>query len=383
MEYKIEYVQHNRAVPSSQVLDYGKLATHDMRIPVLLLYELGRIPDANGNVVDINKEFINRTLEITNKVIATRHKNPLARFISKWNKPIEETTLIPLTKDHDTKTVDKKIGHIEGQLFTETIEGKLCLMGTALITDLDGKIDIESGKLREISIGTRPDGSIKEVSMVTNEAAPLCGLMFSEPNFSKTSTEPLELKEISTETVSKTSKEIQLSELQMAESTLEHVTIPNHIIISRMIKSGKMYPYQYEKAIKMDRSVLEFAESSIPSRDLGLMFGTNKQPQSIKSEEFKFETMLAEAQEKLGIKKDKPKQFEMIRQDFNFEEHRSKELKRMLELAESSPELVKQYIKYELGEESSDSTYRDEYLDEYLVQLSEIKQQLKSLQFGE
>ena len=402
MEYQIEYIPHDSDVPPSQVHEYGKLATHDLRIPILLLYEKDGVTyDKDGQPVEINAQFVTNAMNLTNKFIENRHKNPLAKLISKWRKPIDEVTSIPIQKDHDNASVDKKIGHIEGLTFTEIVKGdwngngkqteKLCLFGYALITKLTGKIDVDSGILRESSVGLRPDNSIKEVSMVSNEALPLCGLMFSEPSFIKeaeAATLDVEIKSpIKKPKAQKNNKAIELAEqingLQLAEQRLEHTIIPNHMIISRMIKNGKLKPYQYDNALSMDRKTLEFMEHSIPSRELGLVLGTNKPVQKIESKDFKFEQLVAEAQEKLGTKKDKPKDFEMIRQDFNFEETRTKELKRMLELAEGSPELIKQYIKCELGNEFVEPSYRDECLDEYMVQLSEIKKQLKSLQFGE
>lgn len=388
----LEYIKHSRPINSHDMSKYGKLADHDIVVPCLLLYELGIIYDKNGTEVNIDKNFIKETQEITNNWIKKRHLLPFAKFITQWKKPLEEINAIPVIKNHKTDEVENMVGHSEGLLYTEEIDGTLSLFAKVVIRDIEAKKDVENGLLRAISIGTRPEGSIKEISFVINEAAPLCGLMFSEPSF-----KPKQKIDVPENVIKNPEKNasisLELSEeisaLELAESELEHTIIPNHISLTRMIKTGKIYPYNYDNLIRQSPQVLQLMEQNTPSRDLGIMFGTNRPPEYIDSAELaeaEFEKKVAKAKKNLGIedvKKESPKSFELIRQNQNIEEIRTKELKHILELAEHSPEVAAKYIRYELGENVENPKYKDTLLTEYLGQLREIKSKLKSIQLGE
>ncbi len=381
----LEYVKHNRPINSHDMSKYGKLADHDITVPCLLLYELGKIRDKNGTEVNINRDFIKETMQKSNAWIKKRHLMPFAKFIRQWSKPLDEVNAVPLIKNHKTDEVENQVGNSVGLLYTEEIEGILSLFVKVVIFDIEAKKDVENNLLRAISIGTRPDGSIKEISFVINEAAPLCGLMFSEPTFK--TPEPTTIISPDNNTVNlELAEEIQ--GLQMAEFELTNVIIPNHVVLSRMIKTGKIYPFNYDELIKTSTSTLELMERTTPARDLGIMFGTNREPENVDTSELQFEEMIKKAQDNLGIKsKDKPdptpQAFELIRQNKSHDELRTKELKHILELAEHSPDIAAKYIKYELGETVDTPKYKDILLTEYLGELKNIKTKLKQLQLGE
>ena len=370
---------------------FGKLATHDIVVPCLLLYEMGKIKDKNGTEVDIDRDFINFTKDATNNWIKKRHLLPFAKFITQWSKPVDEANAIPLIKNHKTDEVENLVGHSRGLLYTEEVDGVLALFTSVAIEDPHAKEAVVGELLRQISIGTRPDGSIKEISFVVNEAAPLCGLMLSEPTFKISTLTKDTLPEISIElSIEKDNKQLELAEelkvLQLAERELENIIIPNHMILSRMIKRGKIKPAAYDKLIKdTTPQTLELMERYMPSNDLGLTYGTNRDPEPVCRDELKFEEALAKGKNNLGIKdKNKSKDnttIDMIKQAPSYEERRNKELKHILELAEYSPDVVAKYIKHELGEEVEQPKYKDTLLSEYLTTLKEVKN--KCVQLGE
>ncbi len=412
----LEYVKHNRPVTIQQMNDYGKLSDHDLHIPCLLLYELGKIKDKNGTEVIIDRDFINYTLKQTNNWIKNRHSLPHASTNNAWNRPIEEVRAISLIKNHNVSDVDNTVGHNIGLVYLEEIKGILSLITNVAIERPTAKEDVLGNLLRQISIGTRPDGSIKEISFVVNEAAPLCGLMFSEKNlvdkllFRKPNKiislpnsglmineeQPIILSEpISVIESNMTPQQIELSEqissLEFAEQELQDIIIPNHLILSKLIKTGRLMPYKYDDLIRSNnKQALQLMEQSLPSQELGIMFGTNREPEKINTAELKFEEAINLAKDNLGIKsknkEENPKMFELIRQNKSQTELRAKELKHILELTEHSPDIATKYIKIELGEPAENIKYSDTLLTEYLGQLKETKNQLsklKQLQLGE
>src|ERR1700761_7534527 len=152
----IEYIKHNRNVTNHDIDKYGKLATHDLLIPCLLMYELGKIPDKNGTIVDMNTDKITQLMEKTNKWIKSRHLLPAAKLFTQWNKPVEEINAIPVIKNHNTGAVENKVGYSHGLLYTDNIDDKLGLFVNLCIIDNDAKQDVENGLLNSVSIGTRP-----------------------------------------------------------------------------------------------------------------------------------------------------------------------------------------------------------------------------------
>lgn len=364
---------------------YGRLATHDVHVPVLLAYELGNIQDKNGTPVNINKDFINRTMKLTNDWIIKKHRSPFARFRSAWNKPIEDVQVIPIIKNHDTTQVDNTVGWIKGLLYTQEVDGILSLYANAVITDPDAKLKVEGDLLRNTSFGTRGDGSIKELSFVINEAIPHGGLVCSEPNNVIETSEPK----------TKSTEEIQLaeeiSELQFEEQQLNEVIIPNHIVLSRMIRTGKIYPWQYDNLItENNQHLLQLMEQSLPSTDLGLMLGTQRHPEKRTTDDNRIVKSIIDKYKKENPSataskvKHKPEIDGFIKESVNFEETREKELKYILELAEHSPDIAKKYIQAELGNGVEDvDTSR--CFAEYLARSKELKQLIntKQIQLGE
>lgn len=377
-----EYVQHNRPLTSEQAITYGKLATHDIHVPILVLYELGKIPDKNGTIVDIDKDFINETMRISNKYIKDAHSSIFNKFKSSWTESIDNYEVVPLIKNHDTGDVDGTVGYTRGLFYTEEVTDEkgnkiLALYVKGVITDPEAKKKVENGILKNVSIGTRPTGSIKEISFVVNPAVPHAGLVMSEPDQENTIPENNQIQ--------LTEKEIQLTEeikgLQLEEALYEHTIIPNHLILSNLIKKGKLPPPMYEKLINTtNREALELMEEVLPYRDLGIMFGTTREPEKIDLGEAKIKQIASDWNKRIGKDSIEP---EMIRQTPNTEESRKRELKHILELAEHSPDIAAKYIKYELGEEVEDSKYKDTLLTEYLDKLAHTKTKLKQLQLGE
>lgn len=376
----LSYVKHDREVTSDQLQKYGKFATHDIHVPVLLLYELGNIQDKNGTPVKIDKEFLQHTLKQTNAWIKKRYMSPFAKLKTFWSKPLENVEVIPFIKNHDTSNVDDTVGHLKGLLRIEKIDGIDSLIADSVIKDPAAKEKISGDLLRNTSVGIREDGSIKEVSFVVNEAAPHGGLLMSEQSESKkkknkSSDKELQLAE-------------RISELQLAERELQEVIIPNHMILSRMIKTGKIPPWKYEKLItEPSRGLLEMMETSLPSVDLGIMYGTKRQPQKMDAGEMMVDDIIAKYKKNSDSaskqKQELPQQqIDIINQAISFDEVRVKELKHILELAEHSPEILTKYLKIELGEPQStkDCELKDTQLAEYIKRSKEIKKQLKQLQ---
>lgn len=376
------YIKHDREVPMEHLTKYGKFATHDLEVPVLLAYELGTIPDKNGTMVKIDKNFINTLLKLTNEYIHKKHKNPFAIFKKSWNTPVDQARSIPLIKNHDTSDVDNTAGHIRGLLYTEEVEGILSLWGTAVITQIEDKIAAESGKLNTTSLGTRADGSIKEVSFVINEAIQHGGLAMSE------FVEPSQQTTAPTLSQEEIALSEQIQNLQLEEHQLTTITIPNHITLSRMIRTGRIEPWKYDDLIKQNPEVLQLMEHAMPSNKLGIVYGTNMSPQKINPKDASdavIEKALVKHNARTGKTSSKDieskiKEQEIIRQGHSFEEVRKKELEHILELAEYSPEVARKYIAVELGESITTPGYQDKYLTEYLNKSKELKQKLNNLQ---
>jgi len=369
----INYIEHNRELTKEEIEKHGKMATHDIEVPILLLYELGVIPDKNGNKVDINKDFINATMLATNDWIKKKAKSPFSVFKSAWNKPINEIEAIPIIKNHDTDDVDGIVGHIKGLLYTDVVDNKLALKGTAVIKDIKAKYKIKSDLLRNTSIGTRNDGSIKEVSFVINEAVSHGGLEMSE-NIKITNDvkSPLLDKKI---------------ELSIKLSELNNKIIPNHILLTKMIKQNKIEPFKYDTLINQEHQVIELMEKSISAVYVPKMYGSTMSTIKLQT------TMLSEV--KKGIEelekkynketKDSTIDYQQIQPVINYDEMRNNELKQMLELMEYNPEVLTKYIKVELGEENVLNNNFDIELSEYLGEAEALKKEINNIniQLGE
>ncbi len=366
-----EYIKHNREVTPEELQNYGKYATHDIAMPILLLYPAGTINDKNGTPVKIDDEFIKFTMKATNAAIRKRYSSPFAKIKSFFTDSIEDYEIIPLLKNHDPNNVDGLVGHTKGLCYIQNIEGIDCLLIKGIIKDAETKKRIDGDLFRNTSLGTRNDGSIKEISIVSNEALAHGGFLMSE--------------ESTTTELQKPSKRVlllseQISELQLAENTLSNVTIPNHIVLARMIKNGKIEPWKYDELIKQPTQVVELMERSLPSNKLGIMYGTQKHPQTIDQTEKIINDIVAKRKPEKGKIKLNEQHEGLIVQEQSFEVLRKKELSHIFELQQHSPEIAKKYIAYELGEEVDPPQYNDKYLSEYIEQSKAIKQQLNQLQ---
>ncbi len=373
-----QYVKHDREVTTEQLQKYGKYATYDIHVPILLLYPIGNLNDKNGTLVKIDDEFIKSTMKATNNAIKKRFNSPFAKIKSFIADVVDNYEIIPIIKNHNTSDVDGVVGHTKGLCYLETIENMTCLLINSVIKDPETKSKIEGDLFRNTSLGTRPDGSIKEISIVSNEALPHGGFLMSEQNITT--------KNIVDNTPMVSKKELllseQINELKLQEHTLDNITIPNHIVLSRMIKKGKIEPWKYDDLIIKSPEIIQLMEHSLPSNNLGIMFGTNKQPQKIDIADKVISEVVEAYQLKTGKKKnqkEKPNP-EYIKQTHSFEEDRQKELKHILELADYSPEVARKYIAYELGEQIDMPVSNDKYLSEYLTQSKDIKSKINNLQ---
>lgn len=384
----IKYIKHTRPVVQDDIDKYKltptildengvivSLATHDIHSEVLLAYENGKMSDKNGTPVDMNAEFITDLKNKTNKYLKNKFASPFAKHISSWAKSqLEDVEHIPMIMNHKTDQVENTVGQLKGILYTKIVDGILALYSDSVIKDLQAKKDINNELLRATSFGTRPDGSIKELSFVINEAIPLAGLVMSE-------------KTDNTVTVStKTDQELQLAEqissLQMQEHELDNVIIPNHLKLARLIRTGRLLPWKYEELITNPNAgiALELMESTTPALNLGVMYGSRAQLESIDPSDVLIEQMASKYKTATETKTI-PQKEELIKKSVSFEEKRTKELKHILELAEYSPEVLSKYIKIELGEtvDTEDCVIKDTLLTEYIQKSKDIKQQLKQL----
>lgn len=379
----IQYVKHDREVTTNELNTHGKFATHDIHVPILLAYELGTVPDSNGKITQVNRDFLEATMRATNNWIKKRHSSPFAKLKSFWNRELTEVEAIPIIKDHNKGNVDGTVGHTKGLLRIEEIDGIASLIVDAVIKDPEAKQKINGDIFRNTSLGTREDGSIREISFVINEAIPHGGLLMSEKDTNvKLDTSP-EKKLLFAE----------FAELEKEFKELDEVIIPNHLVLSRLIKTGKIAPWKYDELITTrNREALQFMESSLPSVDLGIMYGTQRQPEQVDPADMLINKITSDYQSKNKPEKKAKKEtiteqplnkrtVEIINQTRSFEEQRTKELKHILELAEHSPAILEKYLKIELGEPQSadDCVSKDILLSEYIAKSKDIKTKLNQL----
>jgi len=377
-----KYIKHDREVTPEQLNKYGKYATHDIHVPILLLYPAGKVTDKNGTDVKIDDDFIHRTMSATNASIKKKFESPFAKTKSFIASVIGDYEHIPIIKNHNTSDVDGTVGHSKGLCYLETIDNMKCLMILGVIKDPEAKMKIEGDIFRNTSLGTRPDGSIKEISIVSNEALPHGGFMMSEKdNIQQDDTIEI-VPQINKETLLLHN---ELQELQLSEHQLTNITIPNHIILARMIKKGKIEAYKYDELINKDTSILELMEQSLPTNNLGIMFGTSKQLSKIDASDTVLSSIVKDYKKNKKDIKDKKTtetlSIEAIKLDHNnLKENRAKELKHIVELMEYSSSIAKDYINIELGEGVEVKGFRDKYLTEYLERSKELKNKINNLQ---
>lgn len=390
---QINYVKHNRTAKPEELEKYGKLATHDIESPLLLMYENGEVTDKNGTKIKADKAFIDYTLKQTNKKIRERIKSPFQKMKSYISSSEADIEHIPIIKNHKTDDWDGIVGYSKGLAYTDTVEGSdgqkiLSLFIKQRIYKMEGKVDFESTLLRGISPGIRADGSIKEISYVINPCFVEAGAIFSEeaPNEVIPNTDEIQLSEKQLEMME------EITTLEFREKELNDVVIPNHIILSKLIRSGRIAPFQYDSLINSQNTeALELMEKSTFSRDLGLMIGIGKQPvknqsleknvidQIIDMHKKNDPSFVANSEKEKKIENYTPENDNFISNSASFPEIMNEKLKNILELCEYSPDIAKKYIKVELGEEIKEPDFNDKYLNEFINESKNIKQKLKSL----
>lgn len=375
-------VPHNRPVIQKEIENYGEYASNDIEVDVLILYDKGLTTDSRGTKKDLDRELIKRVEKNTNERIKLRYSfnRPLAKLKSFILPDIDQTKTIRIIKDHAMLT-DNQIGFLKGFVRTIEHDGKLCILGTAVITDNNAKMQFKNEMLREVSatlIGAEPFETIVEVSAVVNAAVEGCGFLMSDP-INKDAivlSEPIE------------NRQIQLSEeiMQLSERAthLENVVLPNHILLSKAIKTGKIYPYQYDELINGDSAIIKkYIIDAKPGVDLGIMLGTSKPPSQIEFNQSSFENILKDTLNNIEKSKtsttEESRPMEMIVEEKNFaEEARVNELKRILELSEASPHLVDKYIRCELDIEEEEARYTDKHYKTYLEELAQLRSSIST-----
>ena len=428
----LEYIKHDRPVAPNDEKSFGKLATHDLLVDCLLLYGYGVITDSNGTRAKIDNKFCQDVCVATNKLVQERLDNPLSKNDPHLaGRTLQDAMLIPVIENHDSNKVKDKSGYIMGELKYSYIPNMSNEVGEPIaqvtaklhIIKPEIKRDIVAGLLNKTSLGIRANKTIRETSFVVNEAMPLCGLILSEPNSfidklkfwqdkdMVVTSEKTGLIGIDTPTtvtattipqpVTATTTPLpntdmkfaeQILELQEEHDLLQSKIIPNHFILSKMIKSGKLYPHLYSDLLLSETKLLHTMANAIPIHDLGIVVGTSREPQRIPAMEIVdsqlqlSEKIAKEAnkyKEKYNIKQGddtkvtlydnmivhQPKSDETVRNNY----------KQILEIAETSPEAAMNYIKFELGEEVENPKYKDNLILEYTTRLNEVKTQIIEL----
>lgn len=384
----IKFVKHNRPTTVANLKEYvlsptqydehGEIvsfATHDIEVPILLGYEYGKANDRNGTPFIMDKEYLVYTKNATNNYISEKKSSIVSSLKSMWNKAIGNIEAIPIIKDH-TNIVNNTVGFSKGLVYTKKENGILYLYIDGIIKDIDSKQKIVSDDLlRNTSMGTREDGSIKEISIVNSEAIPHTGLIMSENE----KVNDLQLSETQLNLME------QINDLELQENELDHIIIPNHMILAKLIKSGKLPRYMYEELIHTrNREALELMEIALPAIDIGIIYGTSKEPQPSNI----IESQIKEIRAKMNLKPDfKMNHVEekVISQNINLEDVHRKKVEHILELAEFSPKISIEYMRAELGLNIKKPIYNDNLLRGYIDDLKSLKsqKQSKKLELGE
>lgn len=390
------YEKHDRSVTDFQIKQYGRIADHDIVVPCLLFYDgQGEVADKNGTITKIDKKFIDKILESTNEYTKKLHIMPYVKHISNWSKPIDEVNATSLIMNHKIDEVENTVGSTVGLLYIddefihpETQDTLYSLFVDVVIKDIAAKQAVESGLLRATSARVQPPSNrLIELSFVVDPALPLSGLMFSS-EIDTTMHAANITHDLTINCASSNSQEIKALEFSAYE--LEHKTIPNHNIAVQLIKNGKMLPHMYSNAIKQERATLEFMAQAIPFNDVTRIFGTAREPEKIDKTVFEGQRTINEykaeqnkkhpKQSNIQTQEVKPEFVEMIKQHTSYQEERNKELKHILQLAEQSDVMLKDYLKINLGESvKRESEKPDPSLKEYLSELKSINTKINKL----
>lgn len=390
----IKYVKHDRDIPNevklqNEVIGGINLATHDIHGSMLVAYEIeGISKDKIGTQFEMNEELINKALTASNEDIKKRFF-PVHKHITTFFKGgIDEAEMLPIILNHKIDSVENTVGRTKGLFYTKIIKGTKCLMINVVIKDLEAKKKIIAGLYRGISATIRRDGSVSDISFVISPALPDACFMLSEQDSNSININPLSLSE----------EEIQLSEevmgLQLSEQEFTNVIIPNHLLITKMIKDGKIKPSAYDKLIKSTHTTLQLMDQCAVKNDLSAMYGIGRHPEKIdKDKKIALDAINKASKEINQLDKKNNKNITKHQQDIkpeqelemiqlgSFEDNRKKELKLILELSEYDVETTKKYIKYELGiQEAIDNNINyDINLAEYINKSKLIKSRLDQI----
>jgi len=370
---KPKLIKHNRDIIPKDLQDYGELAKHDLMITILLAYELGTIPDANGTKVHVSQEWMESTMKKTNKYIKN-HVNGVFAQAKSYLNSYKEALVIPLSFDHQSSAKHNS-GFSTGLLWTEYYNNELGLFVNAVVRDNETKAKIQQGLIRSTSLGTRADGSIKEISYVQNPAIPHGGILMSENKQSQV---------YLSENCIKLQEEINFLELQEYEV---QNNIKNHFLYLEMLKNGKIRPLAYKEFVNREYSENKNRNAELVAHDIGVVFGNTIQPTILKNEQLsQLEQASKVIQEWKNQQTLNPKSGDVSHNIscaennsvFIIEQHYKSLLTEIKDLSNHCPDLVSDLIKTELGENKFINP-DDKDLQEYYIQLQKIKTKKQSL----
>lgn len=375
---KPKLIKHNRDIIPKDLSDYGELAKHDLMITILLAYEMGVIPDANGTKVNVSKEWMESTMKKTNKYIKN-HVDGLFAKTKSFLSSYKDALVIPLSFDHQSSAKHNS-GFSNGLLWIEEYNNELGLFVNAIVRDNEIKSKIQQGLIRSTSLGTRADGSIKEISFVQNPAIPHGGILMSENQNGqiKLSDDCIKLQE-----------EVNFLELQISE--LQN-TISNDILFCEMLKNGKIRPTAYQEFIKRDYQDNKSRNNELVAHDIGIIFGNSIQPVLLKEEQksdiIKASKIITQYKQQKNNKNQNSNDNISFAENnsVNFmEQHYKSLLTEIKDLALCQSELAIDLIATELGENNKIFTPGSQDLQGYLTQLQELKnkKQLLTIQLQE
>ena len=357
----IQYVKHDRVITQKQIDEYGQLATHDIMTEAALLAVGMKVPNTSGDELSVDLDMLKRIKNATNGWIRHRFDNPLVKARS-YVFGLDKNEFIPFIKNHDLKDNDGKIGSNVGMFYIRKIDGIPTLCVKMVITSLAAKSSIDGvdGKnmISNVSIQTRPDASIREISAVINEGAPGAGLLLNEPGYQP---EPNPVVNL----------ELQLAEV---DSTIE-----KHTIIAHMIKTAKTSPYLYDELMLSDVGVLVRMNRGLPARELGLTLGTSKIPQPVeKTDMSKINDYLRSVGKEPIENMDEAVKHSPAN-SMQLEE-RETELTRVLELVRVNPHHAEKYLQFELDGKCDDKYLPDNTRRSLLDKRKDLTSQILILQ---
>lgn len=396
-----KFVAHNRYVPEEMAKQYGKFATHHLRVPLLIAYDGEDKPfhGAQGTIKKLDKAFIDKMMTLTNESIVKKHSNIFAKTMSRLSGSLDDAEAIPLIKDHKEDIVDGTVGYTIGLLYTTDVHGRYELYVDALIKDIDAKIKVEHGIFQQTSFGSIND-VIREISFVAREAIQNTGLRMGEntnpENVMNTNENPV----LETLTAEEPTNNIlcmqeQINELQMAEERIVNTLIPNTKIVYRMVKNGQVLPFKAQELIANSTpDVLMMMESSMPVHDLNFLHGIGKDPTTYdnsltrKDLSKNLEEINKNLSKKINESTNKLdsglnialKAPEMIEEPQKSISDKEIVLKDILQMAEQCPEHIKDYVEFELGiKNSNEIEHNNVSLQSCVTLLQEIRGQKQNL----